>query len=679
MVAAASPGFCATDGSAAGGRYARRVRAHATLVLCALGWACAPSADAPVRFEVPRPALADVDESVRQQLEERAREVETLLVSGEVTASEAAAAIGRLGRHYHAYDLTTDAEICYREALRLEPGPEWSYYLGFLDQVRGELESAAESYRRVLALAPADAPARLRLADVLAQLGRAEEAERLYSELIESGPAAAAHRGLARLAAEAGRHREAIDHLESALESQPEATALHHPLAQAFRALGDEEGAMRHLERAGTGQVTFADPRVTALDRLAVGAGVRLARGGVALAEGRLEVALAEYREAVAADPENPAARTNLALVLASQGERVEAREQLREALRLEPSNLQAGLSLANLLAADGELESAVEAFDRTLAEHPDHPGARRGRAAALMALGDGARALADLRAVVDDTPQDGVARLRLGSVLQETGDQEGAERQYRAALELDLGPTELAAAHLSLGNLSAERQALDAALGHYDAALELHPDLSQAIYNRAGVLARLGHYAEAAAAYRRLLELEPGPGAARFYLGDALLSSGQPAEAVAVFEAVGEGDPHYERARLGVAVGLKRMGRRAEALASLEESVEALPRDGPLAHELALTLASSADHSLRDGDRAVDLASRLFAQQPSPMHAETLAMALAEAGRFAQAIELQGRLVSEAATSGNDALVARLRAVLELYEGGEACCPPPS
>ncbi len=651
------------------------------LVLIGLvGVACAPETEPPARFEVPRPVLSGVDEAVREQLESRAREVETLLSAGASRPPELAAAIGDLGRHYHAYDLTTDAEICYREALRLDPSSEWLYYLGFLDQVRGELERASASYRQVLGHEPDDLPTRLRLADILTQLGQRDEAERLYREVLDGrGADAAAHRGLGRLAADAGRHRQAIDHFERALESQPAATSLHYQLSLAYRAVGDEQAAALHIERSGNGQPSFADPRVAELDRLAVGAGVSLARGGVALAEGRVDVAAEEYRRAVAAAPENPAARTNLALVLASLGERAEAREQLVEALRLEPESPHARLALANLLASDGELERAIEELDLLLGRDPGHGGALRSRAAARLALGQDEAALSDLRAVVDSAPGDGAARLQLGSLLQQAGAVEAAEEQFQAALELELSTTEEAAAELSLGNLSARRAAFGEALTHYDRALELAPRLTEALFNRAGVLARLGRYDEATAGYWRVVELEPGHGAARFYLGDALLRQGDSGNAVAVFAGVAAADPLYERARLGIAVGLKRMGRRAEALESLEESMAELPRSALLAHELAITLASSADRSLRDGERAVELAGRLFSSRPSPLYAETLAMALAEAGRFDEAVEIQNRLIAEVGSAADPALLARLRTVLSLYQRGEACCPPPS
>lgn len=634
--------------------------------------------EVPEPFRVPRPALAGVDEAVRDQLDRRASEVERLLAADSTTESAAAGAIGELGRSYHAYDLTTDAAACYREALRRAPSADWSYYLGFLEQVRGDLERAVDGFRLALETKPGDLVASQRLADTLAQLGRDQEAAVIYGRILEADPhAAAANRGLGTLEAAAGRPREAIRHLERALELQPEATSLHYQLSQAYRALGLEADADRHALLAGAGQISFEDPRVAALDQLAVGAGVRLARGGVALSQGRPELAIEEYRQAVAADPGNVAARTNLALLLGRAGRAAEAREHLEEALRVAPTDSTALLTLGALALSEADPGAAKQAFERVLENQPDHAGALRGHADASLALGDREAALQDLRRLVELAPDDGPGRLMLGTTLQEGGDLAAAEREFEATLALDLAPQEAAAAHLSLANLSAASGTLEAALEHYEAALAIDPGLTPAIYNRAGALSRLGRYAEAAAEYRRLLELEPELPAARFYLADALLRAGEPGLSREAFEAVLAKDPDDERARLGLAVSLNRLDRHSEALESLEASVRRLPRSGLLAHELARTLASSPDRSLRDGPRAAELASRLLAAQPSAAIAETLAMALAEAGRFEQAIEIQRRLVEEVGAAGDAAVVARLRTVLALYEGGEPCCPP--
>ena len=55
----------------------------------------------------------------------------------------------------------------------------------------------------------------------------------------------------------------------------------------------------------------------------------------------------------------------------------------------------------------------------------------------------------------------------------------------------------------------------------------------------------------------------------------------------------------------------------------------------------------------------------------------ETLAMALAEAGHYEQAAQLQRSLITEVERSGRNDLAGLLRDNLILYENGKACRTP--
>ena len=659
----------------------RLVRPKALVLACVLPWALACTG--PPRetaFQVPEPDLSGSSEAVRSQLELAQEDLRSFLAEGDPSAAERGAAVGRLGRLYHAYDLTTDARTCYRYARAHDSrNPDWSYLLGFLEQVEGRLDAAADVLSESRGLEPRSWVTALRLADVLSDLGRGAEAEALYRSLVTKPPfAAAALRGLGELALEGGDPGSALDHLERALAAQPEALSTHHLLARAHQELDRPEEARRQLEAAAPVPVSFPDPRVRALDDLAVGAGVRMARGGVALAQGRTDLALEEYRAAVAEDPESVAARVNLASLLGLRGEVEEARRHLDRALGVDPRNVAARLALAEIDLAGGEEPAAVAAdLDPILERRPDHAAALRLRARAFASAGEHESAVADLRRLVELEPSEITARLELGRLLEAAGDRRAAEEHYRVAAGLGESPRLQEMARVRLADLLALR-------GRHGEALELVDGLvgrSEAIrLRRAHALAGLGRFEEAAADYRRFLEVQPEVSLVRFALADAQLNADRPVEALASFEKVASEEPTNDRARLGVAVSLKRAGRLAEALESLERSLDDLPRSGALARELALTLATASDRSLRDGPRAVDLATRLFRDQSSTEHAEILAMALAESGRFDEAIEVQRSLLGGLAHDADPRLRERWAAALRLYEAGEACCgAPPS
>ncbi len=629
---------------------------------------------------VPAPDLTGIEEAVRDRLEAQAAAVEEL-ARPDTEPARLGAAYGALGRLYHAYDFPTAAAACYRNARRLASGDfRWAYYLGFLHQTEGDLERAAERLTEALALRPDDPAALLRLGDVELELERYAAARGRYERALElDADAAAAHYGLGRLAARSDDPAAAVRHFERALELQPGASLVHYPLALAYRELGRREQAERHLGLRGQVGVGFPDPLVRALDEDLAGVGLRLTRAGVALAEGREEAALVELRKAVAAAPGSFDARLGLGLALARAGEREGAREQLEEAVRLAPESVLARDALGRLLAGAGADEGAVahfskavaldpsfaeghfqlgaalgrlgrhaeaaEAFSRVLEIEPGHADALLARATERLDLGELAAARRDLEALLGRDPQHARARLRLGEALQRLGEG-GALDAYLRALDIGLEPADGAAAHLSAGNLLAQRREGEAALEHYRAALELDPGLAGARYNLAGVLSGLGRHAEAAEAYRAVLEREPENASARLYLAQSLAA----------------------------------LGRHREAREQLERGLKAAPRDGRLAHALARTLAASPDRAVRDGRRAVELALGVLAAQKSLAHAETVAMAFAEMGRFDEAVRWQNQVIAAAESDESDEsdpsdFLARLRRNLARYESGEACC----
>ncbi len=266
------------------------------------------------------------------------------------------------------------------------------------------------------------------------------------------------------------------------------------------------------------------------------------------------------------------------------------------------------------------------------------------------------------------------MARLYLGEALQRRGD-DAALDEYLRAVESGLSPAQEALARLGAGNLLAAQGDWQRAAEQLAAAVELDAALHQAHFNLAGIYARLGRYELAVEHYTEVLQHRPGLLTARFYLAEANLRLERYGSAAEHFTAVVAADPGHEGARFGAAWALARQGRHRAARERLEEGLEALPRSGLLAHALARLLAACPQRELRDGPRALELALAVQSSQESLEHAETVAMALAEAGRFQEAATWQQAVIERAATDGREQLLERLRRDLALYEGGESCC----
>ena len=105
--------------------------------------------------------------------------------------------------------------------------------------------------------------------------------------------------------------------------------------------------------------------------------------------------------------------------------------------------------------------------------------------------------------------------------------------------------------------------------------------------------------------------------------------------------------------------------GQIAEAVVQWREAVRLLPRQIASLNQLAWTLATYADASVRNGAEAVELAEQAvqLSDGREPAILGTLAAAHAEAGQFAKAVEAAERALSLASARGDTALAESIQA----------------
>jgi tetratricopeptide (TPR) repeat protein len=241
--------------------------------------------------------------------------------------------------------------------------------------------------------------------------------------------------------------------------------------------------------------------------------------------------------------------------------------------------------------------------------------------------------------------PEDAQARINLGVALAQAGDFAGAIREHQKVLKLKPDDKRLALTHFNLATFYSRTNDPRRALEHYGQALERDPGLEAAHFELAELLSRGGRLAEALPHYARVSELEPG----------------------------------HETVRLREAEVLMRLGRFDDAKNVLEEAVKTFPSDGRAAHALVRLLVAAPELSLRDGPRALAMATRRLETNREPPHAETLAMALAEVGRFEDATRTQRAVLAEARRLHRTADTERLARNLARYESRTACCADPT
>ncbi len=112
--------------------------------------------------------------------------------------------------------------------------------------------------------------------------------------------------------------------------------------------------------------------------------------------------------------------------------------------------------------------------------------------------------------------------------------------------------------------------------------------------------------------------------------------------------------------------------GQYDRAIADYDSAIRFRPDYAKAYNNLAWILATASTSSIRNGSRAVELASRAVALRDVGDNRETLAAAYAEAGRFGDAVREQERAIAKARDEGKSDLTGwqdRLR----LYRNGRA------
>ena len=331
--------------------------------------------------------------------------------------------------------------------------------------------------------------------------------------------------------------------------------------------------------------------------------------------------------------------------------------ERLEEALRLNPAATVVHYPLAMAYRGLGDL-------DRTRV-HLDRSGARSdGRGAEGGVLSD--PLMAEIYTLLR-SPQ---SHRDLGLQAAERGDWREAARQF--TLGARMAP-ENPVMRLNLGTALIRTGDAPAALTQLEAAASLDPGFAAPHFLIGTLLERSGRDAEAIERFRMAAGADASMSAAHLRLGDALRRTGR-------FEAA---LPHYrqvqgEQARFGEAMALVRLGRYGEALQVLDAASERYPAEPSFPHARARLLAAAPDDGLRDGARALALVEGLVTDgYRTAGVAETMAMALAELGRFAEAVEWQGRAMQVAAGAGQSAVARGMSANLALYQRSEPCRTP--
>jgi Flp pilus assembly protein TadD len=196
------------------------------------------------------------------------------------------------------------------------------------------------------------------------------------------------------------------------------------------------------------------------------------------------------------------------------------------------------------------------------------------------------------------------------------------------------------------------------------------HPSNARAHHNYAVDLLQAGHVVDAEEHARIAVSLQPGKAEGYRTHGIALLQLGRRDEGVVALERARAIDPQDAKTlqNLGEAYGAK--GEMGPALAAFLGAARLAPDDPFILNRAGWILATAENPALRDGQRALQLASHAVevTQRRDVTSLDTLAAAYAALGQFDRAVVAGSDALELARRRGDAAMVPELQQRLALY-----------
>ena len=333
-------------------------------------------------------------------------------------------------------------------------------------------------------------------------------------------------------------------------------------------------------------------------------------------------------------------------------------------------NNLVAHLDLGEALVEQGRVDEAMVHFQQALQIRPGYAETYYNLGNALLQQGRVNEAIGHFQQALQIRPDYADAHFNLGVAQVRQGNVDEAIAHFQKALQIQPDDTQ---ARLALGNALLQQGHVGDALDHFQKAVQVEPDNLEAQVALGSALLQLGQVGEAITYFRKALQIEPRNAEAQCDLGAALFRQGNVDDAIAHFQKALEINPGIAEAHLNLGSAFVKKGEVNEAIAHFQKALTIEPDNVEVLNDLAWLLATAPQASLRNGNRAVELAQRAdqVAGGESPIILSTLAAAYAEVGRFGDAQQSARKAVEQATAAGQQGLVVELTRELKLYEAG--------
>jgi len=334
-------------------------------------------------------------------------------------------------------------------------------------------------------------------------------------------------------------------------------------------------------------------------------------RGVIALDEGDIDGAIADFERALATGDATTMAVTNLARAWLVKGDLDQARLYAERALRDKPDNKQAVLLLGGVEMKAGHADLAERHLRRAITLDPTFTQARSKLGELLQKGGRDDEALEQFRKVIEIAPLSPVEFNNIGNIHRKRRQLDKAMAAYREALRCD---AQYIGAYNNLGLCLQETGKLDEARALYDRALVIRPENPYLRNSMGTLLALQGDRAAAILEFERAVKADPDWPIAQGNLATLLFETGRLAEALQAFERWITTEPESVEPRLGFALASLMDSSPEKAIARFEEVLKLDPRNFRAHVALGETLLRRGDLAAAQGhlETAAQLEGRI-------------------------------------------------------------------
>ena len=324
----------------------------------------------------------------------------------------------------------------------------------------------------------------------------------------------------------------------------------------------------------------------------------------------------------------------------------------LDEAVRTLPGNAMLFRTRGLAQVEAQNWKEALSDLDKAIAADPNNPIAYQLKAAVLVKLKRFAEAIPVLEKAHALAAENSDLLVAEAQIYVAQSDYKAAAEALTRALAINgsnLGALELrAAVYEQLGEKAK-------ALADIDKMLELKPQDLNLTRLRAALLADMGKYEQALNELQKLHKVNPKDSLTTLQIGMVYTTMKQYDKAIAAFDEVLARNPDDFAAIRGRADALLNMGHRGDAIAEYEKGIKLQPHDAGILNNYAWVLATAPEDKLRDGRRALVMATEAckLTEYKEDYILSTLAAACAETGDFESARKYAAQAV-EAKPSPN-------------------------